>query len=85
MIRAALMAVLAALLWPAAAHAQDADRRVSVSPYIEAGQVLVAELDDDGDVLTYSTIAVGIDAVARAASRCRSAIASSNGFRGTTT
>ncbi|MCH4892264.1 hypothetical protein GO308_03945 [Sphingomonas sp. SFZ2018-12] len=65
MIRAALMAVLAALLWPAAAHAQDADRRVSVSPYIEAGQVLVAELDDDGDVLTYSTIAVGIDAVAR--------------------
>ncbi|MEP7348737.1 MAG: hypothetical protein ABI668_02155 [Sphingorhabdus sp.] len=36
--------------------------RVEVVPYIEAQQVLVADLKDGGDVLTYSTIAVGADA-----------------------
>lgn len=36
--------------------------RVAVTPYIEAQQVIVADLQDGGDVLTYSTVAVGVDA-----------------------
>ncbi len=36
--------------------------RVEISPYIEAQQVVVADLRDGGDVLTYSTVAVGVDA-----------------------
>lgn len=36
--------------------------RTSVTPYIEAQQVLVSNLKNGGDVLTYSTIAVGADA-----------------------
>ncbi len=36
--------------------------RVEVTPYIEAQQVVVADLQDGGDVLTYSTVAVGVDA-----------------------
>jgi hypothetical protein len=41
---------------------KERSRRVDVQPYLEARQVLVADLDDGGDVLTYSTIAVGADA-----------------------
>lgn len=36
--------------------------RVEIVPYIEAQQVLVADLKDGGDVLTYSTVAAGVDA-----------------------
>src|SRR5690606_27010607 len=36
-------------------------RTVDVSPYLEVGQVLSAELKG-GDVLTYTTIAAGVDA-----------------------
>lgn len=36
--------------------------RVDVVPYIEAQQVLVADLKGGGEVLTYSTVAAGIDA-----------------------
>ena len=36
--------------------------RVEVTPYIEAQQVVFADLKDGGDVLTYSTIAAGVDA-----------------------
>ena len=36
--------------------------RVEITPYIEAQQVLVADLKNGGDVLTYSTIAAGVDA-----------------------
>jgi hypothetical protein len=44
-----------------------ADRRrtqktVDVSPYLEVGQVLTADLKGDGDVLTYTTLAAGVDA-----------------------
>ena len=39
----------------------DARRRV-VAPYIEVGQVLTADLNQGGDVLTYSTVAAGVDA-----------------------
>ncbi len=43
--------------------ARGKDRvRTSVTPYIEAQQVLVSDLKNGGDVLTYSTIAVGADA-----------------------
>ena len=37
-------------------------QRLDVTPYIEAQQVLLADLDDGGEVLTYSTIAVGVEA-----------------------
>lgn len=37
--------------------------RVDVSPYLEVGQVLTADLKNDGDVLTYTTLAAGVDAV----------------------
>jgi hypothetical protein len=36
--------------------------RTEITPYIEAQQVAVADLKDFGDVLTYSTVAVGVDA-----------------------
>ena len=36
--------------------------RIEVVPYIEVQQVLVADLQDGGDVLTYSTLAAGVDA-----------------------
>lgn len=36
--------------------------RVEVVPYLEAQQVLVADLKNGGDVLTYSTVAAGADA-----------------------
>jgi hypothetical protein len=36
--------------------------RVEVVPYLEVQQVLVANLKDGGDVLTYSTVAAGVDA-----------------------
>lgn len=42
------------------AEARD-DRRKSIEPYIELGQVLTADLQS-GDVLTYSTVSAGIDA-----------------------
>lgn len=38
------------------------ERRVDVSPYLEVGQVLTADLKNGGDVLTYSTVAAGVDA-----------------------
>lgn len=54
----------------ASAPAADADApakrertlRAEVSPYLEAKQVFLADLDDGGDVLTYSTLAVGVNA-----------------------
>ena len=36
--------------------------RVDVTPYIEAQQVLLADISGGGEVLTYSTLAVGVDA-----------------------
>ena len=35
---------------------------VDITPYIEVGQIVSAELTNGGDVLTYSTVAAGIDA-----------------------
>jgi hypothetical protein len=51
---------LACAATPAAA--QRAQRTTSVEPYIEASQVLAADLGRGGDTLTYSTVGVGVDA-----------------------
>ena len=54
---------------PAAYAAPEADAgiphekpRVDVTPYIEVQQVLFADLDGGRDVLTYTTVAAGVDA-----------------------
>jgi hypothetical protein len=60
MIRAATAISLAALVAATPAAAQNG-KRTQITPYIEAGQVLSADLSS-GDVLTYSTLAAGIDA-----------------------
>lgn len=48
---------LAAVVTPGVASA-----RTEVTPYIEAAQVLTAELKGGNEVLTYSTLAAGVDA-----------------------
>ncbi len=65
----ATMAALAALAVPATAAAQDGDERQApranhseITPYIEASQIIYAELDPGSDVVTYSQVAVGVDA-----------------------
>jgi len=47
----------------AGSAAQGQSKRVTVTPYIELGQVLDADLNS-GDVLTYSSVAAGIDLAA---------------------
>jgi hypothetical protein len=47
---------------PRKRRGERAKPRVDITPYIEAQQVLVADLKNGGDVLTYSTVAAGIDA-----------------------
>lgn len=42
-----------------------AQAETQITPYIEVGQILEAELNSGGDVLTYSTVAVGVDASVR--------------------
>jgi len=37
-------------------------KQVTIAPYIEASQTLEADLNGDGDVLTYTSLAAGIDA-----------------------
>ena len=44
------------------AEKRRSQRTVDVSPYLEIGQVLTADLKNGGDVLTYTNVAVGIDA-----------------------
>ncbi len=64
----ALALVLAGLALPSIALAQDDDegegrqRRVEITPYIEADQVLSAELSPGDDITTYSRLAAGVDA-----------------------
>ncbi|MEN3746261.1 hypothetical protein TPR58_03710 [Sphingomonas sp. HF-S3] len=53
----------AAVVLVGAGAAQPAmAQRTTVDPYIEVGQVVTADLGDGGEVLTYSTVAAGIDA-----------------------
>lgn len=54
----AAMLPLAGLVAPAA---EARERRAEVAPYIEIQQVLVADLKDGSDVLTYTSVAAGID------------------------
>lgn len=64
-----LSAALAAITAPLPVLAQQQDdggqqqvgRRVSVEPYIEAAQVLSAELSPGDDVVTYTRLAAGVD------------------------
>jgi hypothetical protein len=58
MTRLEFIAIAALVCTAAPAYAQ----RTKVSPYIEASQVLIADLDNGGDLLTYSTVGAGIDA-----------------------
>jgi len=55
-----------AIAMPGLAMAQEADdgptRQVEVVPYIEAAQVLTAELQPESDVVTYSRVAAGVEA-----------------------
>lgn len=55
---AAACAATAMIAVPATAQ----DRRTSIEPYVDAGQVIVADLSGGGEVLTYSTVGVGVDA-----------------------
>src|ERR1700740_2626852 len=52
---------IAALFFTSPAFADDHARHKSIAPYIELGQVLTSDLQS-GDVLTYSTVAAGVDA-----------------------
>lgn len=61
---AAAIAALAALLVPRTAVARDGEGRyrAEVEPYIEAAQVLTAQLMPGDDVVTYTVAAAGVDA-----------------------
>ena len=62
------IALLAALAGPGTAYAQDEEAAsprtggVDVTPYIEASQIVYAELEPGSDVVTYSQLAAGVDA-----------------------
>lgn len=62
---------LAAFCLPSAATAQEADEgrssgsRTQVTPYIEAAQVLTAQIEPGDDVVTYTTLAAGVDATVK--------------------
>ena len=44
------------------AEGRRTQRTVDVSPYLEVDQILTADLKNGGDVLTYTNVAVGVDA-----------------------
>lgn len=44
---------------------QTVQARTDVTPYLEVGQIATADLKNGGDVLTYSTVAAGVDASIR--------------------
>ena len=62
--RLAIAAVALGVAAPAAAQQADPGQRtreVRVAPYIEANQVLTAELSPGSDTVTYTQVAVGAD------------------------
>lgn len=61
--RLAFGAAAAAIAAPAAAKAPQPQptREVRVAPYIEANQVLTAELSPNSDTVTYTQVAAGVD------------------------
>ncbi|QTD56451.1 hypothetical protein [Parasphingorhabdus cellanae] len=56
-----IAAVLPPLMMVAIQPAQARDRNVEITPYLEVQQVLVADLKDGSDVLTYTTVAAGLE------------------------
>ena len=62
MIRLSGVIAAATLTCALAAPATAQDRKVQFAPYIEAAQVLTADLSNGGDVLTYTQVSAGIDA-----------------------
>ena len=54
-------AVMLPLIGLGAPVAEARERKAEVAPYIEIQQVLVADLKDGSDVLTYTSVAAGID------------------------
>ena len=58
-IKAGVFGLPAAMFVAVPAHAQE--RRLDVAPYLEVQQVLVADLNNGADVLTYTSVAAGID------------------------
>ena len=54
-------AAILPLLGLAAPAAEARERKAELSPYIEVQQILVADLKDGSDVLTYTSVAAGID------------------------
>ena len=59
-----VVAATAVVVLAPPAHAQ---KRTEVVPYLEVQQVLTADLKGDGDTVTYTTVAAGIDASTRTA------------------
>ena len=62
-----LVLSLLAVALPTTVLAQDGDdserqSRFEITPYIEAGQVVIAELSPNDDVVTYTRLAAGVDA-----------------------
>jgi hypothetical protein len=59
---------VAAMMLPSLATAQEAGEgrgsgpRTQVTPYIEAAQVLTAEIEPESDIVTYTSVAAGVDA-----------------------
>lgn len=56
------LVILGAASVAVAATPAAAQRKREITPYIEVGQVLTADLDGPEDVLTYTSVAAGIDA-----------------------
>jgi hypothetical protein len=62
-----LLTCALALAAASSATAQDrGDGRVAVTPYVEVGQIFAADLND-GEVLTYTSLAAGVDVAANTA------------------
>lgn len=57
-----LFAVSSAALIVATPALAQRDTRTTVQPYVEVGQTIDADLNNGGDVLTYTSVAAGVDA-----------------------
>ncbi|MFK7841653.1 MAG: hypothetical protein AB8B54_05255 [Sphingorhabdus sp.] len=55
-------AAMLPLLGFAATAAEARERNAEIAPYLEVQQILVADLKDGTDVLTYTSVAAGVDA-----------------------
>ncbi len=56
-----ISAAILPLLGLAAPAVEARERKAEVAPYIEIQQILVADLKDGSDVLTYTSVAAGVD------------------------